>query len=150
MIRTRTTKIAFPLIAAVCIVLGFVAWGSGASADWARVSMLLACHVPILMGAWCAAGRLLDRRPQHAWSAVSLVLAAQIYFAVLISLGLILGCLGFLTIPIAMGGAGVLGLLLLVWGRDHTVLVVPFCLAGRSVAASRRGANGDRCPWPAS
>src|SRR5258706_112331 len=62
--------------------------------------LLIATHLPVLLGAWCVARRW-GGTPNRPASAADLLLSTEIYFATLIGLGLALGLAGLLTRSIA-------------------------------------------------
>ncbi|MBN2563058.1 MAG: hypothetical protein JXQ75_19205 [Phycisphaerae bacterium] len=144
------------IVAAATTVAGAVALASGQTEPWAGLLVLLACHLPILLGAWCLAGRLTARRVDRGSSASELVLTGQTYFASLVVLGLVLGHIGLLTRPATLISAGLLGLAMMWTGRRFAFLPVgrlyryqekPSSLAKKTVApASRRwGHRRDAC-----
>jgi len=96
--------------AAVAVVAAVVLMILDVQASWACVVRTLGCHLPVLLGAWALAGRVARRTDR--W-----LLAADIYFAGLIGLGLLLGEFGLLTPPIALCSAVLLGGSMLWAGR---------------------------------
>ncbi|HVP11474.1 MAG TPA: hypothetical protein VMV94_09845, partial [Phycisphaerae bacterium] len=109
------------LTAVAVILLGVGALLSSATAAWAGTLIALACHVPVLFGAWCIVGRLTNRRPDQQTPVVALVLTGQVYLISLMALGLVLGNLGSLNRPMALIWAGVLGLAMMWHGRAFAV-----------------------------
>ncbi len=77
----------------------------------------LASQLPLLLGAWCMARRW-GGGAQRPIEAVDLVLSAQIYFAVLVGVGLLLGVSGLLMRPVAGAAAVLVGLAMLAYGRN--------------------------------
>jgi hypothetical protein len=122
------------LTAAATIIFGVGAHVAGVAAVWGGALVLLACHVPVLFGAWCIVGRLTNRPPDRPTSARELVLTGQGYFVCVIGLGLVLGNLGLLNLSAALASSCVLGLGLMWVGRRFAV--PPFDRAGPSLLAN--------------
>ena len=115
--ESRTAERVLWGTAVTVLILGAAAPATGTAAVWSGTLVLLACHIPVLFGAWCIVGRLTNRRPDRPTAAHELVLTGQVYFVCLIVLGLLLGSIGLLTRPAAVASAGIVGLGMMWIGR---------------------------------
>jgi len=106
-------------VALVCAAGGVVSLAFPPTTVLAGLGGLLACHVPVLLGAWAVAcrlrcGEIVDDADESC--VATFVLTLQLYFIVLVVLGLSLGAIETLWRSVAVPVAGGVGIVLILLG----------------------------------